>query len=446
MIKLEEYIDKFLFRLLDVLRGAFDLNTSQRIALEISFIELLKWMKQRKEKNVDKLIVGELKLSYYIEHENIFFDNLNDFIKENEILGDVISEIFRLENMDPKSMQRIQDIIKNFELQEDSAEVFKIIIDTLSKLNKFEFNTAPNISRLISNLLRGMKAKTIYDPAIGTGSLITEVADKHKKINIYGQDINSEAVKICKMLLILQGRFEDINNIGEGNTIVNPTHTVDDNIKKFDCIVSEPQFGVKDWGYSELQDDKYNRFHRGIPSKSMGDYAFITHVVESLNDNGIAVIVEPSGVLFRGGTEGNIREALINENIIDCVVSLPNNMMYRTAIPVNLLILKKNRVKKDILFIDVSSNVESSKKLTILSDEIIEKITDVFENHKEEIGFSRGVSIDEIRSNDYNLMVQRYIEPKSEREALDLSRLTLEVNELDNKLQQIHSQLKKYFN
>lgn len=446
MIKLEKYIEEYLWRILNILRGVLDFGIAKRIALEIIFITLLMEMKKTKEKNIYKFIKGELRLAHNENSKNIFFDELYKFIAENEILSGVILEVYRLKDMDPHLIVRIQDEIRSIDIQGDSAEAFRICIDVLSNDTKIEFSTAPNISKLISNLLKGAKAKSIYDPAIGTGCLITEVANKHKKINVYGQDINSDVIKICKMLLILEGKFEDVNNIVDGSTIVNPKHIVDGNIRKFDCIVSEPAFGAKDWGYNELQDDVYNRFHRGFPPKSMGDYAFITHVVESLEDNGVAILVEPSGVLFRGGAEGNIREALVNENIVDCVISLPNNMIYGTAIPVNLLILKKNRMKKDVLFIDILNNVESSKKLTILSDEIINKITDTFENYTEEFGFSRVVTIEEIKKNDYNLMVQRYIEGKNEKEELNLSMLTLEANELEKKLEGIHSELRKYFN
>ena len=446
MIKLEKYIGEYLWRVLNILRGVLDFGIAKRIALEIIFLTLLMEMKKSKEKNIYKFIKGDFKLSYDNNNPNEFFYELEEFIAENKILSNVILETFRLKDMDLHLIVRIQDEIRSIDIQGDSAEAFRICIDVLSNDTKVEFSTAPNISKLISNLLKGAKAKSIYDPAIGTGCLITEVANKHKKINVYGQDINSDVIKICKMLLILEGKFEDVNNIVDGSAIVNPKHIVDGNIRKFDCIVSEPAFGVKDWGYNELQGDVYNRFHRGFPPKSMGDYAFITHVVESLEDNGVAVLVEPSGVLFRGGAEGNIREALVNENIVDCIISLPNNMIYGTAIPVNLLILKRNRKKKDVLFIDVLNNVESSKKLTILSDEIINKITDTFENYTEELGFSRVVTIEEIKKNDYNLMVQRYIEEKNEKEELNLSKLTLEANELEKKLEGIHSELRKYFN
>lgn len=446
MIKLEKYIEDYLWRVLNILRGVLDLGIAKRIALEIIFLALLMEMKKSKEKNIYKFINGDLKLVYDKNNPNEFFYELEKFIDENKILSNVILETFRLKNMDLHLIVRIQDEIRSINIQGDSAEAFRICIDALSNDTKIEFSTAPNISKLISNLLKGIKAKSIYDPAIGTGCLITEVANKHKKINVYGQDINSDVIKICKMLLILEGKLEDVNNIVDGSAIVNPKHIVDGNIRKFDCIVSEPPFGVKDWGYNELQDDVYNRFHRGFPPKSMGDYAFITHVVESLEDNGVAVLVEPSGVLFRGGGEGNIREALVSENIVDCVISLPNNMIYGTAIPVNLLIMKKKRKKKDVLFIDVLNNVESSKKLTILSDEVINKITDIFENHTEELGFSRVVTIEEIKKNDYNLMVQRYIEEKNEKEELNLPKLTLEANELEKRLAGIHSELRKYFN
>ena len=239
--------------------------------------------------------------------------------------------------------------------------------------------------------------------------------------SIYGQDINNEMIRICKMQLILDKRIEELDNINQGNTIVNPGNIDENGLRKFDCIVCDPPYGLRDWGYEEILNyDPYNRFHRGMPSKSLGDYAFITHVIESLNSEGIAIMIEPAGVLFREGAEGILRQKFVEENLIDTVIALPNNMMFGTAIPVNLIIFNKAKKEKDILFIDVAKEVMVNKVLTTLSEEMVKRIVKVYEERIDIGGFSRKVDIDEIQLNNFNLNIQRYIEDVNEKEALDI--------------------------
>lgn len=182
-----------------------------------------------------------------------------------------------------------------------------------------------------------------------------------------------------------------------------------------------------------------------MPSKSLGDYAFITHIVESLKNEGVAIVVEPLGVLFRDGAEGLIREKLIKENLIDTVISLPSNMMFGTAIPVNLIIFNKAKKVKNILFIDVAKEVMVNKVLTTLSEDMVKKVIKVYEERLDIEGFSRKVDIDEIQLNNFNLNIQRYIEGVMEKESLNINEIDKEIDELIVKLQAIQTEINKFF-
>ncbi|UPA32450.1 SAM-dependent methyltransferase [Terrisporobacter glycolicus] len=292
-------------------------------------------------------------------------------------------------------------------------------------------------------MLEKKKLKSIYDPAIGTGTLTIEVAKMHKNVKIYGQEIYPGSVNICEMIFILDGRSNDIKNIHLGNTLTNPMHVENNKLNKFDCVVSDIPMALKDWGYNEAIGDKYKRFERGIPAKNNGEYAFISHIVESLDKKGVGVVLVTSGVLFRGGSERAIRRKLIEENLVECVIALPNNMMYNTSIPVNLLILNKNKKTDQILFIDVAKNTEPSRTLTTLSDEMIAKIGSAYEGKMEVQGFSKLVNFHVVESNEFNLNINRYM-MEIEDEKLDINAINDEVLKLEKQLKDIQDKIRMF--
>ncbi|AWZ47884.1 hypothetical protein C3495_03225 [Clostridiaceae bacterium 14S0207] len=447
MIKLKQNSKDYLNGFTNLLSGYFDLEECQRISLEFTFLNLLSEALYSKDKFIYKEIKGNIDFNLENGDTKEFFNKLHIFINENACLKNIINHIFKLEKLENKNLiKKIITYLNEFYTDGVRGQVFKKCIDTVFKTTKIENITSPNISKLIRILLRNFEFKSLYDPTIGNGNLITEIAIKRQDIKLYGQDINENVINICKMLLIISGRIQDIKNIHIGNSITNPKHIIEGRLQKFDCIVSEPPFFIKDWGYNEVINDKYNRFYRGLPSKSLGDYAFITHIVESLDEKGMAVVVEPSGVLFRKGSEGKIREALIEENLIDCIIALPNNMMYGTTVSTNILIFKKNRKREEILFIDVINNVESSKVLTVLQDSMIEKIVTTYENYVEQIGFSKVVSRKELMLNNNNLSVQRYVESLGEREELNIEIINKKMTSLQKNIKEVQKQLDSYLN
>ena len=445
MVDIEKYIGEITWKGLNVLRGHLDLGIAQGVLRELLFLKLL-------NSGIDRYSYFKERIDGRIQFNNTeeLFEELNKFIEKNTILQGLFEDVYSVRNNnDYRFLDNVILLLNeiDFDNKEIDLEIFfRNFLDLSPKLKSSINTTSPSIRELISEVLKNREIKDLYNPSIGYGSLSLQVALNHKDINIYGQDINNEMIRICKMQLILDKRIEDLGNINQGNTIINPGNVEENGLRKFDCIVCDPPYGLRDWGYEEiLNHDKYNRFYRGMPSKSLGDYAFITHVIESLNSDGIAIMVVPSGVLFREGAEGLLRQKLVEEGLIDTVISLPNNMMFGTAIPVNLLIFNKAKKENDILFIDVAKEVMVNKVLTTLSNEMVEKIVKVYKERLEIEGFSRKVDIEEIQDNNFNLNVQRYIEEISEKEDLDIKEIGKEIEYLTVKLQEIQVEINQFF-
>lgn len=446
MINIEKYIAEKILKGLNVLGGHLGLEIAQGIFRELVFLKLL-------DSTIDRDSFFEQRIDGRIQFNNTeeLFAQLNEFIKKNTILQGLFEEIYSIRNNnDHRFLDNVISLLNDIDFDNKDIQLdilFRNFLDISPKLKSSINTTSPSIRELISELLSDREIRNLYNPSIGYGSLSLQVASNHKGINIYGQDINNEMIRICKMQLILDKRIEELDNINQGNTIVSPGNIDENGLRKFDCIVCDPPYGLRDWGYEEILNyDPYNRFHRGMPSKSLGDYAFITHVIESLNSEGIAIMIEPAGVLFREGAEGILRQKLVEENLIDTVIALPNNMMFGTAIPVNLIIFNKAKKEKDILFIDVAKEVMVNKVLTTLSEDMVKKVVRVYEERLDIEGFSRRVDIDEIQFNNFNLNIQRYIEEISEKETLDIKEIGKEIEYLTVKLQQIQAEINQFFN
>jgi type I restriction enzyme M protein len=200
----------------------------------------------------------------------------------------------------------------------------------------------------MARLLQPQSGERLYDPTCGSGSLLIKLVQQvpDRNYSVYGQESNGSTWALCKMNMFLH----DIDNarIEWGDTIKNPKLTEDDKLMKFDVVAANPPFSLKKWGVKEAEHDPFNRFWRGIPPKTKGDYGFITHMVESLNEHGRMVVVVPHGVLFRGSREAKIREQFIKENLLDAVIGLPEQLFFGTGIPAALLVFKKNRGRENV--------------------------------------------------------------------------------------------------
>ncbi|MEK6554322.1 MAG: type I restriction-modification system subunit M, partial [Bdellovibrionota bacterium] len=312
-----------------------------------------------------------------------------------------------------------------------------------------EFYTPAGVAQLLAEVVDPKDGETIYDPTCGSGSLLIRTANlvKSKNYSIYGQESNASTWALCKMNMFLHGI--DNANVERGDTIRGPIFLEGNSVKKFNKVVANPPFSLDKWGLEEAQVDPYGRFKkRDLPPKSKGDFAFIIHMVESLLERGTAAVVVPHGVLFRGASEGKIRESFVKENLIDSVIGLPSNLFYGTGIAAAVIVLKKGRKHKDILFIDASHDFEPGKrqnKLRIEGENAdIPRIIECYKKRKVINKYSALISLDEIKANEFNLNISRYVDSSDEEVEIDIHAIQKEIATLEKRLDDTRKEMKKY--
>ncbi|MCG3684510.1 type I restriction-modification system subunit M [Aliarcobacter butzleri] len=295
-----------------------------------------------------------------------------------------------------------------------------------------EFYTPQEVSKILAKLVTVGKSrlKSVYDATCGSGSLLLRVAKEVEDVsNFYGQELNRTTYNLARMNMIMHDVHYRKFDIKQEDTLEHPQHLE----HRFEAIVANPPFSAN-WSANplHLNDDRFSQYGKLAPS-SKADFAFIQHMIYHLDDNGTMAIVLPHGVLFRGGAEGHIRQYLIEDrNYLDAVIGLPSNIFYGTSIPTCILVFKKCREHSDnILFIDASNDYEKAKNQNYLTNENIEKIIDTYANRKEIEKYSHLASMDEIKENDYNLNIPRYVDTFEEEEVIDLDKVSSELKALE---------------
>lgn len=371
-------------------------------------------------------------------------DKLGEEKQKNTILKDLL-EVFASKDLDLKpSRVGSLDVIGN-------GYEFLIKNFAASGGQKAgEFYTPPEVSDLIAELLDPQKGDSICDPACGSGSLLMKcgrkVVSNHnsKEYALYGQEAIGSTWSLAKMNMFLHG--EDNHKIEWGDTIRNPK-LLDKNgdLMLFDIVTANPPFSLDKWGYEQAENDKFDRFRRGLPPKTKGDYAFISHMIETLKPvTGRMGVVVPHGVLFRGSSEGKIREKLINENLLDAVIGLPEKLFYGTGIPAAILIFKKQKSDDSVLFIDASREFKSGKNQNNLSEENIAKIIASYRARESVDKYAYLATLQEIKDNDYNLNIPRYVDTFEEEAEIDLVAVRAEREQLKTQLAELEVQMAKY--
>lgn len=295
-----------------------------------------------------------------------------------------------------------------------------------------EFYTPQPVSTLLARLVtaNNKNLRSAYDPTCGSGSLLLRVKREAAQVGkIYGQELNRTTYNLARMNMILHDvHFSDFD-IKQEDTLEKPQHLG----LKFDAIVANPPFSAH-WSANPLfmNDDRFSMYGVLAPKKK-ADLAFVQHIITHLSDEGVAAVVLPHGALFRGGSEAKIREYLIQEiNCIDAVIGLPGNIFYGTTIPTCILILKKCRKSPNsILFIDSSQHYEKVKNGNMLTNNNIEKILEVFNARTSKEKYSSVVSIETIKSNDWNLNIPKYVDVSEKEEQVDITDITLQLINLE---------------
>ncbi|MEK7665256.1 MAG: type I restriction-modification system subunit M [Patescibacteria group bacterium] len=306
-----------------------------------------------------------------------------------------------------------------------------------------EFYTPAQVSRLLSRIVTAGKQriKTVYDPTCGSGSLLLRVSEYADVVDYYGQELNPTTHNLARMNMILHGVHFAHFDIRRGDTLTNDLHPD----LKAEVIVANPPFSAKWKGEKDpvlAQDDRFIQYGRLAPS-TKADYAFVTHMLYHLADNGAMAVVLPHGVLFRGAAEGQIRKYIVEKlNYLDTVIGLPANVFYGAGIPTTVCVFKKCRkADDDVLFIDASREFEKGKNQNNLLDKHIDKIFDTYVNRKEVEKYSHRAMLKEIKENDYNLNIPRYVDTFEEEEPIDISAVAIELKKLQSEEVDIQKQL-----
>ncbi|MDN3707255.1 type I restriction-modification system subunit M [Myroides ceti] len=321
-----------------------------------------------------------------------------------------------------------------------------------------EFYTPSEVSSLLAKLLAPEPGNRLNDPTCGSGSLLIKLAKEvgSDNFSLYGQEVNGSTWALARMNMFLH----EIDNatIEWGDTINNPRLLEGDELMKFHIVAANPPFSLDKWGAENAVADQYNRFHRGVPPKSKGDYAFISHMIETTyEDIGRVGVIMPHGVLFRGSSEGKIRQQLIEENLLEAVIGLPANLFFGTGIPAAILIFNKAKgTNTDVLFIDASKGFETGKNQNKLRDEDIKRIVETYkafkinaplttdEGHVIEDKYAYRATFSEIKENDFNLNIPRYVDTFEEEPEVDIKAVQLEITKIEKELKEVQLEMNKY--
>ena len=355
-------------------------------------------------------------------------------------LGD--SRLGSSTNERAKSLNRIVKLVDSIEYKsDDGKDILGAIYEYLIKQfaasagkKGGEFYTPHEVSEILAKIVTmnwndADSSFSVYDPTMGSGSLLLTVGQElpdSQPIKYYGQELNTTTYNLARMNLMLHG--VSFNNMTlsnadtlEGDWPDGPDEKGIDRPRSFDAVVANPPYSAHwDNNDTKLKDARFKDYGKLAP-KTKADYAFILHSLYHLKDGGTMAIVLPHGVLFRGAAEGVIRKAIIeNKNYLDTVIGLPANIFYGTGIPTIILVFKKGREAKDILFIDASREFEKAKNQNRLTPANIEKIVETYRNRQDVEKYAHVASLDEVRENDYNLNIPRYVDTFEEEEEIDL--------------------------
>ncbi|MDA8082818.1 MAG: type I restriction-modification system subunit M [Nitrospiraceae bacterium] len=492
----QQEINDILWRACDSFRGTIDATEYKDYILTMLFVKYISdvWLdhydaykKQygnneeqiRRRMERERFVLPE-EGSFYFLHENREANNLGELI--NIALEKIemankgkLTNVFR--NIDFNSESRLGNTRKRNHILKHLLEDFSDprlnlrssrigTLDVIGNAYEYligrfaagagkkagEFYTPPEVSVLLAHLLDPKPGERICDPAAGSGSLLLKcgrhVRESYNSDDyaLFGQEAISGTWALCMMNMFLHN--ENSPRIEWGDTLLEPKLIENDKLMRFEVVVANPPFSLDKWGADKAGEEtkRFNRWHRGLPPKSKGDYAFISHMIEaSTQATGRVGVVVPHGVLFRGGSEGVIRKALIEENLLDAVIGLPANLFFGTGIPAAILVFRRDRGKRtDVLFIDASREYESGKNQNRLREDVeVARIIDTYSKRKGIDKYSYLASRNEIKENDYNLNIPRYVDTFEEEEAVDITAVQERIESIDKELIEVRGEMAK---
>lgn len=489
----QEDLNKILWNAADSSRSSVDAGIYKDYALTMLFFKYLSDKSKREYSRLkerfgddDARVDAKMKTSRFYLPPKSSFDYIYDKREEDNVGDEINKALRRIEDHNKDKLAGVFSVDFNSEsilgrltqrnkmlrhLLEDfhSIDLTDVNEDVIGNsymymIEKFgadagkkagEFFTVRSVAALVARLARPRPGDRIADPAVGSGGLLLLAGEEVRKqgsdnFMLYGQESTGSTYQLCRMNMFLHGM--DAAQIEWGDTLNNPQLVENDGLMKFDVCVANPPFSLKKWGAENAENDKYNRFWRGVPPKDKGDYAFVIHMIETLKPRtGRMAVIVPHGVLFRSGAEGKIRQKLIEENIIDAVIGLPAGLFQTTGIPVVILVIDRSREKgglrendKNILFIEASKEYKPGKAQNTLTQENADKIFKTFLGYKDADKFAHVATPDEIKENDYNLNITRYVDTFEEEAEVDIAATIKELEAINPELEKLETQMKQY--
>ena len=476
------------WRACDSFRGAIDPAMYKDYILTMLFVKYLSDIRRYKLVEFGKKYGGDkvrieraMARERFIVSEEASFDYLYAHRNDSDI-GQIITTV--LENIEYSNKAKLHNVFRNIDFNSEANlgqarqrnNRLKNLLEDFASLNlkpddngdmdvigdvyeylieKFaasagkktgEFYTPAAVSKTLARLVAPKMGDRICDPACGSGSLLIRAGKQvgSNDFALYGQEMNGSTWALCKMNMFLHE--VDAAHIQWEDTIRHPQFVKDDALMKFDIVIANPPFSLDKWGQEMAAKDRYARFQRGIPPKSKGHWAFISHMLATaVEGTGRVGVVVPHGVLFRGGQEGKIREAVIRENLLDAVIGLPANLFYGTGIPAALMIFDKSRkLGREILFIDASREFEQSTNQNRLRSQNIEKIVTIFRKRQEAEKYAYPASFAEIEENEFNLNIPRYVDTFEPEPEIDIAATQKEIEEIEAELVQTQAKMDRY--
>jgi type I restriction enzyme M protein len=371
--------------------------------------------------------------------------NRTDFNQQEEIPQDRLIKL--IEHFSPQTLGNSNvppDVLGN------AYEYLLKQFNEIAPQRAGEFYTPRGVVRVMAQILNPTEGEEIYDPCCGSGGMLI-VSYYHlasqgkdpKKLFLYGTELNAETWAMAKMNVALHDLEAEIK---QGDTLADPKFLEGAGLKKFDIAITNPMWNQD--GYKEVvQNDRLGRFDYGTPPDGTADWAWIQHMLASLKPSGRMGIVLDQGALFRGGAEGQIRKKIVEEDLIECVVTLPEKIFYNTGAPGCLLFLNKNKPKErkgQVLFVYAGKDFEKLKNMNWLKDEHINKIVKAQKEFKDVAKYAEVVSADRVKENDCNLSVARYVDVFDEEEPVDVAQVWRELKKLETERSTIDDKLKGY--
>ena len=480
-----EKLTAHLWESANILRGSIDSSDYKNYIFGLMFLKRISDVFEEEAEKIMKE-TGNKKIAYEDPDEHEFFvpakanwkhlstltHNLGDAInkandaleEENRVLEDVLSatDFNDKERLPDETLSKLILHFSSLNLRNDNlaepdilGRAYEYLIaqfaDDAGKKGG-EFYTPKEVVSLLTEILDPKAGMYVCDPACGSGGMLVQavhhlkaIKQNPKNIVLHGQERNIGTWAICKMNMLLHGIAGA--RIEKGDTIREPKLLQKGKLIDYDIVIANPPFSLKNWGIESAENDGFGRFRYGIPPQSYGDYAFVQHMIATLKPSGRAGIVLPHGVLFRGGAEGRIRQGILEEDLVEAVIGLPSNLFYGAAIPAALFIINKNKPadrKGKVFFIYGARDFQQLKNQNKLRPEDIKKILDAYRSASNVEKYSRLVGLDEIRRNDYNLNIPRYIDITEEEEAIDVQAVIEELAKLKKERQAAEAKVEGY--